>query len=440
MQAVVSAAHAQTEAEQEEEREQQQEQQAARADSLRSLPRRMRAAGNGRKLPPGLAPPVLPTSSPVGWSDAFDDTSPLPRLTASGAVAAGPDVNHISREPDRTTRPDRAANSNRAAKPDHAAKPDRHAARRERSAQPEPHRLAAAARGPADLPEHPQPSGRKAPAGRRHRTAAVIASAVVLVGAGSLAVAMSSHGSKPASSALSRAAAPFTLAAAWVAQQVSGAATVACDPVMCRALQARGADKLLVLGPTTHDPLRSDVVVATAAVRNDIGGRLSSVYAPGVIASFGSGNARIDVRVTTADGAAKYWAGFSMDLLARKRSGTSLLGSPRIRVSAVARRQLIAGQVDTRLLIVISALSGRRAFDILAFGDSGPGATAGMPLRSVDLAEPGGAASMRAILAQLPVTLPAWFQAAHTRTTLLAGRTVLQIGFPAPEPPGLISP
>jgi hypothetical protein len=268
----------------------------------------------------------------------------------------------------------------------------------------------------------------------------VIASAVVLVGAGSLAVAMSSHGSKPASSALSRAAAPFTLAAAWVAQQVSGAATVACDPVMCRALQARGADKLLVLGPTTHDPLRSDVVVATAAVRNDIGGRLSSVYAPGIIASFGSGNARIDVRLTTADGAAKYWAGFSMDLLARKRSGTSLLSSPRIRVSAVARRQLIAGQVDTRLLIVISALSGRRAFDILAFGDSGPGATAGMPLRSVDLAEPGGAASMRAILAQLPVTLPAWFQAAHTRTTLLAGRTVLQIGFPAPEPPGLISP
>jgi hypothetical protein len=268
----------------------------------------------------------------------------------------------------------------------------------------------------------------------------VIASAVVLVGAGSLAVAMSSHGSKPASSALSRAAAPFTLAAAWVAQQVSGAATVACDPVMCRALQARGADKLLVLGPTTHDPLRSDVVVATAAVRSDMGGRLSSVYAPGVIASFGSGNARIDVRVTTADGAAKYWAGFSMDLLARKRSGTSLLRSPRIRVSAVARRQLIAGQVDTRLLIVISALSGRRAFDILAFGDSGPGATAGMPLRSVDLAEPGGAASMRAILAQLPVTLPAWFQAAHTRTTLLAGRTALQIGFPAPEPPGLISP
>jgi hypothetical protein len=63
-----------------------------------------------------------------------------------------------------------------------------------------------------------------------------------------------------------------------------------------------------------------------------------------------------------------------------------------------------------------------------------------MPLRSVDLAEPGGAASMQAILAQLPVTLPAWFQAAHTRTTLLAGRTVLQIGFPAPEPPGLISP
>jgi hypothetical protein len=182
------------------------------------------------------------------------------------------------------------------------------------------------------------------------------------------------------------------------------------------------------------------VIVATAAVRKELRGRLNSVYAPAVIASFGSGTARIDVRVIAANGAAAFWSGFRTDLLARKASGTYLLSSPRIKASATARRQLTAGQVDTRLLIVISALAGRRPFDVLAFGDSGPGASAGMPLRSVDLAEPGGAASMRAILAQLPVTLPAWFLAAHTETTVLAGRTVLQIEFPAPEPPGLISP
>jgi len=236
--------------------------------------------------------------------------------------------------------------------------------------------------------------------------------------------------------------APRTLAAAWVAQQVSRTATVACDPVMCRALQGHGipAGRLLVLGPPAHSPLRSDVVVATAAVRNEVGGRLSSVDAPAVIASFGSGNARIDVRVTAPDGAAVYWALLRTDLLARKRSGTYLLTSPRITASATARRQLITGQVDTRLLIVISALAGRRPFDILAFGDSGPGASAGMPLRSADLAETGPAASMQSVLARLPVTLPPWFKAAHCGTILLAGRTVLQIGFPAPGPLGLISP
>jgi hypothetical protein len=450
MQAVVRAAHAQAAAEQdEEEQEQQQEQQAARAEPSRSLPRRMRAAGNGRKLPPAMAPPGLPTSSPVGWSDAFDDTSPLPRLTASGAMAS-PGVNHSSVQPDRATKHDRTARSNGAVKPDHAlrldhalrpdhgAKRDRHAAKRERFAQPEHQRLAAAVRAPADLLEHPRPVAREAP--RRRRTAAIVAAAAVLIAAVPLAIALSSQGSKSASGARGRAVAPPVLAAAWVARQVSRTATVACDPVMCRALTARGMDRLLVLTPTAQDPRRSQVIVATAAVRKELRGRLNSVYAPAVIASFGSGTARIDVRVIAANGAAAFWSGFRTDLLARKASGTYLLSSPRIKASATARRQLTAGQVDTRLLIVISALAGRRPFDVLAFGDSGPGASAGMPLRSVDLAEPGGAASMRAILAQLPVTLPAWFLAAHTETTVLAGHTVLQIEFPAPEPPGLISP
>src|SRR5260370_4931883 len=70
MQAVVSAAHAQAaaeqEEEQEEEQEQQQEQQTAPAASLRSLPRRVPSAGNGGKLPPGLAPPTLPAPFPAG--------------------------------------------------------------------------------------------------------------------------------------------------------------------------------------------------------------------------------------------------------------------------------------------------------------------------------------------------------------------------------------
>jgi hypothetical protein len=273
--------------------------------------------------------------------------------------------------------------------------------------------------------------------------AALIAAAVVVVAAGASAIAVSSsHGPKRPGRVLSPAATARAEAAAWVAQQVDRTSTVACDPVMCRALSAHGiaAGRLLVLGSAAQDPLHSAVVVATAAVRSEFGDKLSSVYAPAVIASFGSGNARIDVRVTTPDGAAAYWAALRTDLQARKLSGTYLLSSPRITASASARRQLLAGQVDTRLLIVISALAGRRPFDIVAFADSGPGATSGMPMRSADLAESGGAASMRAILAELPVSLPSWFRTAHTETTRFGGRTVLQIEFPAPGPLGLISP
>ena len=57
-------------------------------------------------------------------------------------------------------------------------------------------------------------------------------------------------------------------------------------------------------------PIRStlDLVVATADIRAQFGGRLASVYAPAVIASFGSGSARIDIRWVYPGGAAKYHA------------------------------------------------------------------------------------------------------------------------------------
>ena len=79
---------------------------------------------------------------------------------------------------------------------------------------------------------------------------------------------------------------------------------------MCAALQASGvaAGRLLVLGTSASDPLGSDLVVATPALRSEFGARLASVYAPVVIASFGSGAARIDIRAVAADGTAAYEA------------------------------------------------------------------------------------------------------------------------------------
>ena len=96
-------------------------------------------------------------------------------------------------------------------------------------------------------------------------------------------------------------------AAAWVAHQVSISAISSCDPAMCAALAQHGiaAGNLLVLRPGASDPLGSDVVLATAAVRGMFGSRLADVYAPEVLASFGTGQARVDVRIVAPDGAAR---------------------------------------------------------------------------------------------------------------------------------------
>ena len=188
---------------------------------------------------------------------------------------------------------------------------------------------------------------------------------------------------RPRDSATATEAKTRKRAAAWVAGQVSRTATVSCDPVMCRALKAdRIPDSdLLQLRPGAPAPLRSQVVVATPAIRRQFGNRLESVYAPRVLASFGSGSLRIDIRAIAPHGAAAYESALRADLRARKEFGTALLGISRITVSATARRQLSAGQVDARLLFTIQGLAAQSPVYIMAFSDSGPGASAGIPLR-----------------------------------------------------------
>ena len=68
--------------------------------------------------------------------------------------------------------------------------------------------------------------------------------------------------------------------------------------------------------------------MSTAAIRNLFGSRLASAYAPTVLASFGSGKTRIDVRVIAHDGAASYLAALKADLQQRKTGGQALASRP----------------------------------------------------------------------------------------------------------------
>jgi hypothetical protein len=243
---------------------------------------------------------------------------------------------------------------------------------------------------------------------------------------------------------LHQASAIRSRAAAWLARQVSQDAIVACDPDMCSALLAQriAPGNLLELRSGAPDPLGADVLVATAAVRSQFGARLASVYAPAVLASFGSGRFRIDVRAVAPDGALAYRAALAADLTARRYAGRQLLGNPHVRVSAAARGELQAGQVDSRLLTTLAALAVGEPVQVTAFGDSGPGASAGVPLRSAVItvagrADPAALADMLSFVrAQRPPYLPA-------RSLIgpgAAGASVLSIQFAAPSPLGLLQP
>jgi len=191
-----------------------------------------------------------------------------------------------------------------------------------------------------------------------------------------------------------------------------------------------------VLGPATGDPLGSHVVLETAAVRGMFGGRLADVYAPDVLASFGAGPARIDIRLVAPDGAAAYRTALAADLRARQAAAAQLLGDPRITVTPAARAELAGGQVDARLLITLAALAASEPVQVTGFGYRDPGASAGLPLRTAMITAP--TATARRMLAFARAQRSPYLPAHATMSPGPAGATVLTVTFAAPAPLGLL--
>lgn len=318
----------------------------------------------------------------------------------------------------------------------------------------EPDEISADAVPPAWLPDpgwrSSSPGEKKArrrPGARWPRWVAPAACAALVAGVAAVPVALSNIVHRPpAPSWPEQAVTPASAdAAAWVAAQVRRSAAVACDPAMCLALSARGFPRgqLRQLRLAGAYPLHSTVIVATPAVRRTEFGRHLTSYAPAVIASFGSGGAQIDVRVTAPYGPAAYWSALRADLRSRKEAGRAILDSLQFAASSAARRDLLAGRVDSALLVAITNIATHQPVFIVAFGDSGPGAGAGAPLRSVELAENGRAAGMssapyvRAMIGQLKAQLPPYLPAQIGTLVRPGGERVLRVQFDAPSPLGL---
>jgi hypothetical protein len=296
----------------------------------------------------------------------------------------------------------------------------------------------------------PAGSGKARPAAPRWGLAALLAVALAVIAvatvqftgvftrtAATAARAPSAPGNTGTAGTSSGAAAQAE-AAAWIAGQVSAGAIVACDPAMCAALLARGvsAGRLMPLAAGAADPRGATVMVTS----DSAGSQLAMQYAPAVIASFGSGNARIEVCATEPGGAAAYRSALRADLAARRSAGSQLLRNSRIQFTARAAAQLRAGDVDSRLLVTLAAVWIRYSFRVTSFGDASPGVPA--LFREVTITSGGGgygaarlAAALALVKAQDPPYLPDHAWIVHPA----AGQAALHIQFAAPSPLGLLT-
>jgi len=302
---------------------------------------------------------------------------------------------------------------------------------------------------PAPPPAPVSPAGHSRPGGRRRARRAVTGGAIVmlfLLSAGSAFLLIRHSGMTTAKTSADTRLVVRDRAAAWVASQVSRADLVSCDGEMCQALEAHGvpAADLLVLRRGAADPLRSRVVVVTAAVTRMVGSGRLAEDAPATLASFGSGDKQISIRMIFVRGAAAYASALRVGLRARKANESWLL-NPRITMSAAARQQLTSGQVDARLVLTIANLASVWPVHIITFGEQAPGASPGIPLRCAEVTVTGDRpdvdlTSQADLMAVYVHRLQEFYGGPRIQAVQLAGgRNVVQIGFTAPGPLSWVS-
>ena len=227
----------------------------------------------------------------------------------------------------------------------------------------------------------------------------------------------------------------------WILHQASPAAIVGCDTQVCADLASSRfpSSNLLPLGPASNDTLGGDLVVATATVRNQFGGHLA-VWAPAVIASFGTGNSRIDIRWAYPGGAKAYRGSLRAARRARKAAYAELLTNSSIQLSATAKSQLLSGQVDPQLPLLLVTMANSHPLRVVDFVSQSPGGGPASLLRWMDLATTVRAPHltraaylrwMRSFIGtQRAEYHPDWVQ----QVTLPHGQAVLRIGYGAPSP------
>jgi hypothetical protein len=198
----------------------------------------------------------------------------------------------------------------------------------------------------------------------------------------------------------------------------------------------RPGGRLRTLQPAASRPFGSGIVVATPAVRTQFGPRLAAVYAPLVIASFGTGAGRVDVRVVAPDGAAAFRSQLASGHASAVSAGRQLLRNRNLQAAPQPRAAITAGHVDSRLLVTLAALASQMPVRLVALTGLPPGASTAVPLRGAEIGAPTPAA-LTAVLAFLHAQETPYWPAATAIVRSASGQSLITVRFAVPSPVGV---
>jgi hypothetical protein len=194
------------------------------------------------------------------------------------------------------------------------------------------------------------------------------------------------------------AADPVALTESWVSANLPVDARIVADASVVAALAHSGTPAWQMFDYHRLDALRTadlaadwkayGFVVSTPALRTGLdpdGQTRRALDGSVVVASFGAGPGRVEVREIEAAPAAAVASRVAAQMSASRDAGRQLLTSTTIRLSPDAAQQVVSGTVDGRLLAMLVGLGGQHALTVGGFSDPDPGGLFASRLRQVSV-------------------------------------------------------
>lgn len=186
---------------------------------------------------------------------------------------------------------------------------------------------------------------------------------------------------------------------AWVAANLPVDARVVADAVVMADLAKTGTPAWNLLDYRTLDAQKAsaasasgwkvyEYIISTPALRTSLapaGQTRTAIASSTIVASFGAGNTRVEVREIDPDGVDAAAASRAQAEQASSEAGRQLLTNANIRLSPEAAQDVVSGKADGRLLSVLVGLGSQHTLTIGSFTDPAPSGLFPSELRQVSV-------------------------------------------------------